>query len=161
MPHVEIIAALATNRVIGIDGHMPWHLPADLKHFKDLTVGKTVVMGRRTFESIGKVLPNRRNILVSNTFDKEVPNLEVVSSLEEAFLKVKDGPLVIIGGAGLYREALPFAQVLYLTHIDASFEGDTFFPDFEKNSFVCVESEDFYDENLALNYSSKTWKKQS
>lgn len=157
MAALEIVAAVAKNRVIGIDGHMPWHLPADLAHFKAITLGKDIVMGRRTFEAIGRILPGRNNILVSQTFKQAVLGLTIVPSLAAACKLVEDRTLMVIGGAGLYREALGDAKILHLTHIDADFDGDTYFPDWHKFSFECIESQDCHDDKLNLNYSFKTW----
>jgi dihydrofolate reductase len=127
---ISLIVAMAHNRVIGKDNGMPWHLPADLKHFKAVTLGKPVIMGRKTFESIGKALPKRRNLVVSRNPDYQAPGCEVIHSLEAALALVKDVPEVcIIGGAQLFEEALPQADRLYLTFIDLHVEGDTFFPD--------------------------------
>ena len=107
MADIQIIVALSDNFVIGSKGQIPWHLSEDLKHFKAITTGHPVVMGRRTFESIGRVLPNRLNIMVSSTFDKEVEGLVVVKSLDEAIKLVGDKTLMVIGGARMYQEALP------------------------------------------------------
>jgi len=123
------IVALSRNRVIGRDGDMPWHLPDDLKFFKRTTRGKPVIMGRRTFESIGGALPHRRNIVVSGNSGVEAPDCQRATSLEEALAMVVDAEEVfIIGGGELYRQALPRVQRLYLTEIDAEIPGDTFFP---------------------------------
>ena len=107
MADIQIIVAIAKNFVIGNEGQIPWHLSEDLKHFKEITTGHPVVMGRRTFESIGRVLPNRMNIMVSSTFTKEVEGLTVVKSLAEAIALVGDKTLMVIGGARMYAEALP------------------------------------------------------
>jgi len=133
---IAMIAAMANDRVIGLNGDMPWHLPDDLKFFKAKTTGKPVIMGRKTFESIGsRPLPNRPNIVISRnaslTFPK-FPKVEVFSSIEQALDKYKSEPEVIImGGGELYRQMLPRADRLYLTLIDANIEGDTFFPDWK------------------------------
>ena len=118
MADIQIIVAIAKNFVIGNEGQIPWHLSEDLKHFKEITTGHPVVMGRRTFESIGRVLPNRMNIMVSSTFTKEVEGLTVVKSLAEAIALVGDKTLMVIGGARMYAEALPLASTLHLTTID-------------------------------------------
>jgi dihydrofolate reductase len=129
---ISLIVAMAHNRVIGKDNGMPWHLPADLKHFKQITTGKPVIMGRKTFESIGKALPNRRNIVVSRNAEYQAAGCEVVTSLEAALALVKDAPeICIIGGAQLFEQALPMADRLYMTFIDLQVEGDTFFPDWK------------------------------
>lgn len=144
-----LIAALNPKRVIGFQGKMPWHVPEDLKRFKALTMGSPVIMGRRTFESIGKALPHRRNLVVSRTFSEERArelNLELCCSLEEALERVKESDKVfVIGGFAMYEEALPRASCLYLTEIDKDCEGDTFFPEFKvgEGGFREVRRESF------------------
>lgn len=125
---ISLVAAMAANRVIGKDNQMPWHLPADLKHFKAVTLGKPVVMGRKTFESIGRVLPGRRNLVISRTPPADSRGAEWVNSLAQA-LELLQGhdEVMIIGGGEIYRQALPLAQRLYLTDIDLTTEGDAFF----------------------------------
>jgi len=151
---LSLIAAMAKDRVIGKDNAMPWHLPADLRHFKAVTLGKPVVMGRRTFESIGRPLPGRRNLVISRNPQWQVEGVEVASSLEAALALLADcDEVMIIGGGQLYTEALPRADRLYLTYIDAQLSGDTHFPDYmplgwqelertrhpadEKNAYAC------------------------
>lgn len=141
---INIIVAMADNRVIGKNNAMPWHLPADLKHFKAITMGHPVIMGRKTFESIGKALPNRRNIVVSRNHDYQASGAEVVSSLEAALSLVEDQPeIFVIGGAQLFSQALPLAQKMYLTYIDLKVEGDTFFPVWDKNQWEEVSCQFF------------------
>ncbi len=159
MADIQIIVALAENYVIGNKGEIPWHLSEDLKHFKAITTGHPVVMGRRTFESIGRVLPNRLNIMVSSTFDKKVEGLVVVKSLKEAIELVGDKTLMVIGGARMYEEALPLASVLHLTRIRKSVDGDTRFPDFTSYPFKLEESESFYSESCGFEYVFETWKR--
>lgn len=118
---------------------MPWHLPEDLKHFKELTMGRTVVMGRKTFESIGKPLPGRTNVVVTRQQDFETQGVQVVHSLAEAVAKYPDA--FIIGGAEVYRQALPLADELYITRIEADYEGDTKFPEFDPADWKLVSSE--------------------
>ena len=114
-----MIAAMAHNRVIGKDNDMPWHLPADLQHFKKVTLGKPVLMGRKTFESIGRPLPGRRNIVISRNSDYNKEGIEVVGSVEAALELVKDSDeVMVIGGGHIYELFLPFAERLYLTFID-------------------------------------------
>ncbi|MGB1309879.1 MAG: type 3 dihydrofolate reductase [Leucothrix sp.] len=128
---ISMISAMAQNRVIGLDGKMPWHLPADLAHFKRSTMGCPVIMGRKTFDSIGRPLPGRMNIVLSRSAGLSLSGCEVVATLDNAFELVKgEEEVFIIGGQQLYQQALPLAQRLYLTHIDAQFEGDTYFPDY-------------------------------
>ena len=130
---LSMITAIAHHRVIGLNGSMPWHLPADLIYFKKTTLGSPVIMGRKTFDSIGKPLPGRTNIVLSRSDRLEIEGCIVVKSLDDALVEVgKVDEAFIIGGAQLYRQALPICNRLYLTHIEASFEGDTFFPDYTK-----------------------------
>ena len=125
----SLIVARARNGAIGMANAMPWHLPADLAHFKRTTLGRPVIMGRRTWESIGRALPGRRNIVVSRTPGLRAPGAEVVGSREEAW-QVADGAdeAFVIGGAQLYAEALARADRIYLTDVAGEVEGDTFFP---------------------------------
>lgn len=139
---LELIAAVARNGVIGRNGQLPWHLPDDLKHFKQLTLGQPIIMGRRTYESIGKPLPGRRSIVVSSTLRK-IEGVEVISSLNEALQLVRDtlGPAYIIGGAVLYAATLPIVSLLHLTELDESVEGDAFFPPFDKSKWRLVSEQ--------------------
>ena len=126
-----IIAALAANRVIGKNNALPWRLPADLKHFRGLTMGHPVLMGRKTHESIGKALPGRRNLVISRDPSYSAPGCEVLHSLDAAVAACSGAQeIFVIGGAQLYREALPRAQRLEFTEIHAEFEGDAVFPEF-------------------------------
>jgi len=126
---IVLVAAMGRNRVIGVDGGMPWRLPADLKHFKTVTMGHPVVMGRRTFESIGKALPGRRNIVVSRSLDSVPSGCELAGSLDDALRRLGPGPVMVIGGGQLYRAALPRAVRMELTFVDAAPDGDTHFPE--------------------------------
>ena len=125
---LSLIVAIAHNRVIGYENKMPWHLPAELAYFKRITTGHPIIMGRKTFQSIGRPLPNRRNIVVSRNPTFAGEGIEVRPSLNDALaLATADNPFVI-GGATLYLEALPLADRLYITEIEAELNGDTFFP---------------------------------
>jgi len=127
---IVLVAAMTRNRVIGRDGGMPWHLPADLAHFKRVTLKHPVVMGRKTFESIGFALPKRRNIVVTRSPDAVFKGAETAASLDEALTMLEGtGTVMVIGGGQLYREALPLATRMELTLIDAEVEGDTTFPE--------------------------------
>ncbi len=127
---ISMIAAMAKDRVIGKDNDMPWHLPADFAWFKRCTMGKPIVMGRKTYDSIGRPLPGRRNIVVSRNTDLKIEGVDVVGSLEAAKALVSDvEELMVIGGGSFYETCLPEADMLYLTFIDADIEGDTRFPD--------------------------------
>ena len=144
---ITLIAALARNGVIGKDNALPWHLPEDLKHFKQLTTGHAVIMGRKTWESLPprfRPLPGRLNIVVTRSAEYAAPGATVVHSLEEAE-KVGAGEtarkLFVIGGAELYAHALPLAQRLELTEIDADVEGDAYFPAFDRTEWREVKRE--------------------
>jgi dihydrofolate reductase len=121
------VVAVSKNGVIGKNGKLPWHFSSDLKFFKKLTTGHTVIMGRVTFDSIGKPLPNRRNIVVSRQA-RSVPGVEFAPSVAEALKLAKGGEVFIIGGASIYKETLDLVDAIYLTHIDQVFEGDAFYP---------------------------------
>lgn len=142
---LAIIVAYAHNRVIGNKGQIPWQIDEDKKHFKKLTTGNVIVMGRRTYEEIGRPLPNRHNIIVSNTATYAAANCTTVTSLNQALeyaaQNFPDKTVFICGGASLYREALPLAQKLYITKIDAEYPGDTFFPQFDESNFTveCIK----------------------
>lgn len=127
---VSLIAALAENRVIGLNNALPWRLPNDLKRFRRLTTGHAVIMGRKNYESIGKPLPGRVNIVVTRNHDYRADGCLIAHSLDEALsLAGEDPEIFVIGGAQIYREALPRAERLYLTQVHAAVTGDTFFPE--------------------------------
>lgn len=129
---ISLIVAHDEQRVIGYENGMPWHLPGDLKYFKEQTMGKPIIMGRKTFESIGKPLPGRRNIVITRNESYSAEGVEIVASLDEALSLVGEVPeIMIIGGEQIFRLALPIADRLYVTVIHHSFEGDTFFPEYE------------------------------
>lgn len=133
MTTISLIAAMANNRVIGKDNDMPWHMPADLAHFKKVTLGKPVIMGRKTFESIGRPLPGRKNIVLTRSSSWTHDGVDVVSSPEQALANVNDAEeVMIIGGGNIYKQFLTQADKLYLTFIDLEVEGDTQFPDWQQ-----------------------------
>jgi len=133
---ISIIAALAENRVIGVNNTLPWRLPNDLKHFRRLTTGHAIIMGRKNYESIGKPLPERTNIVVTRNRDYRVDGCLIAHSLDEALRLAGDDPeIFVIGGAEIYREALPRADRLYLTQVHADVRGDTFFPEIDRNGW--------------------------
>lgn len=133
MPTISLIAAMTwPDRVIGLNNTMPWHLPADLKHFKEITEGKPIIMGRKTFESIGRPLPKRRNLIISRQPHLNTPGSENFTSIDTAIDAASDAEeIMVIGGSELYRQTLSEANRLYLTLIDAQLTGDTYFPDWE------------------------------
>jgi len=153
------VVAASENDVIGRSNRLPWHLPSDLRHFKSLTLGRPILMGRKTYESIGKALPGRTNLVLSRSEDFAAADCEVVASLQDAQAAAERespgplSPLMVIGGAEIYRLCLPFARRIHLTLVHAHFQGDTFFADWRgsdwaessrerheadaKNSFAC------------------------
>lgn len=134
---LSIIVAMDDKQLIGKNNALPWHLPADLAYFKKTTTGKTVLMGRKTYESIGFPLPNRRNIIVSRNASFQAEGCEVVSSIDGALALAKDDDeVMIMGGASFYEQMLPSIDRLYITQIEGEFEGDAHFPEFNRNEFV-------------------------
>jgi len=139
---IYLVAAVAKNGVIGAGGRLPWHLPEDLKHFKNLTLGHPVIMGRRTWESLGKPLPGRENIVISRQAGFEAPGASVAASLPAAIALCTGEPVVfVIGGAEIYAAALSLADGLVLTEIDADYDGDTRFPDWDRAAWRATQRE--------------------
>lgn len=135
-PRVSVIAALARNGVIGIENRLPWRLPEDLAHFKALTLGHPILMGRKTFESLGRPLPGRTNIVITRNRDYCRDGCIVAGSIPAAIALCKDtDEIFFIGGAELYAQAIPLADRLYLTEVDVEAEGDAWFPDYERAVF--------------------------
>ena len=150
---IAMIAAMANNRVIGKDNKMPWHLPEDLRHFKALTLGKPVVMGRKTYESIGRPLPSRHNIVISRQADLQIEGVTTVTSFAQAKLAAGDcEELVVMGGGQLYAELLQQSDILYLTEISLDVEGDTYFPNWDDGSWLEV-SRDVAKNDKQMQYS--------
>jgi dihydrofolate reductase len=149
---IKIIVATSKNKVIGNNNELIWKLSSDLKRFKELTTGHPVVMGRKTYESIGKPLPNRRNIIITRNSEYEVEGCETVSSLEEALL-LTNNDCFIIGGGEIYKQSLEVADKIYLTLVHKDFEGDTTFPELGKE-WATIDTKDFdADEKNEYNYS--------
>jgi dihydrofolate reductase len=137
---LSILVAMARNRVIGQNNTLPWHLPADLKHFKSLTMGHPIIMGRKTYESIGKPLPGRTNIIVTKQTSFHAPGTKIANSIEEALEISKDSSHTndesfIIGGAELYQQTLKLCHRMYITEIQSDFAGDTFFPEYNHDEW--------------------------
>lgn len=149
------VVAMAQNRVIGKQNQLPWRMPADLQHFKSVTMGKPVIMGRKTYESIGRPLPGRLNIIVTRDLNYKAPGCEVVSSPGVALSLVAAQPeACLIGGSELYKQLLPEVSQIYLTVIHHDFDGDAYFPELDKNEWQEVSREDHQaDENNAYDYS--------
>ena len=146
---ISLIAAVGKNNVIGVDNKLPWKLSADLKRFRQITSGKPVIMGRKTFESIGKPLPNRINIIITRDKTYKADGCAIVNSAEEA-LKATEGneEIMIIGGEQVFREFLPKSNKMYLTIIDKNFEGDVYFPEYDKNEWKELSREEHEDDGL-------------
>lgn len=130
---ISLIVAHDKNRVIGLNNELPWHLPGDLKYFKEMTMHKPIIMGRKTFESIGKPLPGRRNIVVTRNPGYRANDIETATSLEEAIRIAGDvEEIMIIGGEQIFKESMAIADRLYITEIDHEFQGDTYFPEYKE-----------------------------
>ncbi|OMF38301.1 dihydrofolate reductase [Paenibacillus sp. FSL H8-0548] len=139
---ITLIAAMDLNRTIGIENKLPWRLPAEMAFFKQKTLGKTVLMGRKTFQSLPKPLKDRRNVVLTRQPDFKPEGCEIVHSLEAALELAKTEELVVIGGADIYAQFLPFADIIYLTEVEAHIEGgDAFFPVFSDLEWKLVETE--------------------
>ena len=139
---LSIVVAMDDNRLIGSKNQLPWHLPADLAYFKKLTTGKSILMGRKTYDSIGRPLPNRRNIVITRNSNISIPGCEVVSSIDHALELTKEDPeVMVIGGASLCEQLLPKINRLYITKIDGVFEGDVFFPKYDDFEWLEVSCE--------------------
>jgi dihydrofolate reductase len=157
---VSIVVAISQNHAIGKDNKLLWYLPKDLKHFKEITTGHTVIMGRKTYESVGKPLPNRRNIIITRQ-QVNIEGCEVVNSVEAALALCKDeAEVFIVGGAEIYRQALHLTDRIYLTLIHENFEGDTYFPEIKADLWKETERQDHEpDEKNLLPYSFITYER--
>jgi dihydrofolate reductase len=150
---ITLIAAMGTNRAIGLDGRMPWHLPAELQHFKRTTMGKAIVMGRKTWQAIGRPLPGRQNIVVSRNPGVTAVEADVADSLESAVEVAKSSEIMVIGGGQLYSLALPYARRMILTLIDIEPEADTWFPEWYAGKWKQVNEQKFQaDDKNGLDY---------
>jgi dihydrofolate reductase len=155
---ITLIAAMAANRAIGINGGMPWHLPGELQHFKQVTMGKPIVMGRRTWQSIGQVLPGRQNIVVSRDRAFCAPGCAVCGSLPQALAVAEGREVMVIGGGELYRQALPLASRMILTLVDCEPAADTWFPAWDAAEWVMVaQREVAASEQNPLTYRVQEW----
>ena len=153
MRKISIIVAMSQNSVIGLKNELPWHISEDLKNFRKITLNHSVIMGRKTYDSIGKPLKNRRNIVVSRNTSLKIDGVEVVDSLEKAIYKTTESfETFIIGGQQIYSIALPTATHMYITKVDGIFDGDAYFPDYIQDEWNEVAREDLISEN-ALKFS--------
>jgi dihydrofolate reductase len=159
---LTIIAAVAKNNALGKNNDLIWHLPADLKRFKEITLGHHIIMGRKTFESLGKPLPNRTTIIITRNPDYVVPGCIVVNGLEEAIeAAAADENPFILGGAEIYKQAMSFADILDLTLVHEAFEGDAFFPVIDMSKWTEMSRQDFKaDEKNKYDYSFVQYKKK-
>ncbi|GIP38363.1 dihydrofolate reductase [Paenibacillus sp. J31TS4] len=138
-PPIVLVVAMARNRVIGADNKMPWRLPADLKHFRKVTLGHTILMGRKTFESIGKPLDRRTNVILTSQRGYAPEGCVIVHSVEEALENIPEDGLYVIGGGEVFRQVLPYADEMWVTLIDEDFEGDALFPKFALEDWILQE----------------------
>ena len=156
-PRISIIVAMAKNRVIGANNKLPWHLSADLKRFKALTMGHHIIMGRKTFESIGRILPGRTSVVLTRNAALRADGAVVVGDIESAFAKcADDAEAFVIGGEQIFRETMPLADRVYLTHIDKEFDGDSYFPALEHEAWHSIGQETFEDAMAGFAYSFLT-----
>ncbi|MBI6851727.1 dihydrofolate reductase [Pseudomonas cichorii] len=164
---LSLIAALGENRVIGVDNSMPWHLPGDFKYFKATTLGKPIIMGRKTWDSLGRPLPGRLNLVVSRQADLQLEGAEVFASLEAAVVRAEQwaqeqgvDEVMLIGGAQLYAQGLPDADRLYLTRVALSPEGDAWFPEFDAAEWALVSESPNPAQDDKPAYSFEVWERR-
>jgi len=160
---ISLVVAAATNNVIGKDGKMPWHLPNDMKHFKNITWGLPVIMGRKTFESLGKPLTGRKNIVISRQPNWKAVGAVVVKNIEDAIFAAHQTDakeIMVIGGGEIYKALLERAKCIYLTRVEATPEGDTFFPSIDPGKwFLVSQANHEADQKNAYNYSFQVWER--
>jgi dihydrofolate reductase len=162
---ISLIVAAATNNAIGKDGKLPWHLPNDMKHFKNITWGMPIVMGRKTFESLGKALPGRKNIVITRQPGWKAEGVISVKNIEDAFFIARESDakeVMVIGGGEIYKTLFDKARRIYLTRVEAEPEADTFFPSLRPEQWHLMSQQDHEaDEKNAYNYSFQTWERIS
>jgi dihydrofolate reductase len=157
---LTLVVAIDAQRGIGIDNKLPWHLPEDLAHFKRLTSGHPIIMGRKTFDSIGRPLPNRRNIVVTRNTEWRHDGVEAVTSLEAAIALVAEGPAFIIGGAQIFAEAMRLAGRMVITEIAHTFACDTFFPALPQGEWAETAREAYHADAQGFDYSFVTYERR-
>lgn len=159
---ISLIAAASANDVIGVRGELPWHLPNDFKHFKETTMGKPIVMGRRTWESIGRALPGRVNIVLTRNATFDAPEAVVATTRRQAIEAASSaGELMIIGGGEIYREFMPIAACIYLTRVHTQIEGDAHFPPLPETDWQLTNSDAYSaDERHAFDYEFQTYERR-
>ena len=155
---ISLIVAMASNRAIGINNRLPWHLPADLRKFREITMGSPILMGRKTYDSIGRPLPGRTNIIISRDPAYRQPGCLVFNEIDRAIENCQHLPeIFVIGGSSFYESMLPMADTLYLTEVKQTFAGDTFFPEIHPEHWLETEREDIHeDPDVAFSYSFLT-----
>lgn len=159
---ISIIAAIAQNHAIGLNNQLIWHLPDDLQFFKKTTLNCSIIMGRKTFDSIGKALPKRKNIIISSNLNFKVPNGFVVKNMQEALTIADSEEVFIVGGASIYEQSMLIANKMYITKVHHSFKGDTFFPEIDPKVWqVTAQENHFKDEKHAFDFSFITYEKIS
>ena len=160
---ISLVVAAASNNAIGKDGKMPWHLPNDMKHFKNVTWGMPIVMGRKTFDSLGKALPGRKNIVITRQQGWKADNTVVVKNIEDALFVAKETDakeVMVIGGGEIYKALFDKAHRIYLTRVEAEPDGDTFFPVLTEGQWHLVSQKNHEaDEKNAYNYSFQVWER--
>lgn len=159
MAHLTIVVATDAKGGIGINNALPWRLPEDMAHFKRTTMGHPVIMGRKTFESIGRPLPNRRNIVITRNPDWRHDGVEAVTSITDAIKLIGDTPACIIGGAQIYAEVLPYTDRLIITEINKAFDCDAFFPPIDPQQWKEVAREQHHSESNGFDYAFVTYQK--
>ncbi len=159
MTDLTIVVAIDAQRGIGIDNQLPWHLPEDLAHFKRVTSGHPIIMGRKTFDSIGRALPNRRNIVVTRNLNWRHDGVDAVPSLEAAIALVAAAPAFIIGGAQIFQEAAPLATRMVITEIARTYACDTFFPAFDSKLWTETAREQHHSDASDVDYAFVTYEK--
>ncbi len=161
--NISLIVAAASNNAIGMEGKMPWHLPNDMKHFKNITWGMPVLMGRKTFESLGKVLPGRKNIVITRQPGWKAPGTVIVGSIEDGLFVARETDareVMVIGGGEIYRALFDRAKRIYLTRVEAEPEADTFFPVIDPKRWYLVSQKNHEaDEKNAFNHSFQLWER--
>jgi dihydrofolate reductase len=158
---ISIIAAMDENHLIGSNNNLPWYLPADLQRVKQLTTGHAIILGRKNYESIGRPLPNRKNIVITTNPDYDAPGCVVVNSIDAAIEAAGDDDIYIFGGARIYEQMFDLAERMYLTLIHATFEGDTWFPEYNVDAWEVTERQDFSaNEKNRYDYSFITLEKK-
>ena len=160
---LSIITAMDQNRLIGRDNALPWHLPADLAFFKKTTLGKPILMGRKTYESIGRPLPGRQNIIISRDPEYHMEGCDSATSIEQALSMIENHPeAMLIGGSSLYQQTIDLADKLYITYIHSQFEGDAWFPEIPLQNWIESAREDhFADDKNSYDYSFVTYSRSS